>query len=323
MIEFVLRKLSRDKLSIFLFHKVPVMPTRLAPYELVLADFLRMLDYVAEHFSVIPLDEAIVLLDTGRKLPPRAACLTFDDGYRSWVEHVMPALLERGLHATFFVTTGQFSDKPMWHERVEQAMTLMPEGRLDLVDSELETLTIADEATRLLAVRRVEQYLKYLPLARRERLIAHLENLSGTDPLVLDRMPEADVRTLHAKGFAIGAHTINHPILTLCNEQEARDEIAVARESLAALTGGQVNGFAYPNGRPAQDFNERHVRLVREAGYRYAVTTQWGAATAGTSLFQIPRFTPWGPSAWHMSYQLARNYLLPGKMLGITESALV
>jgi peptidoglycan/xylan/chitin deacetylase (PgdA/CDA1 family) len=322
MIELVLRSLSREKLSIFLFHKVPLQASKLAPYDLAYTDFLKMLDYVAEHFSVLPLDEAVDLLGQG-KLPPAAACLTFDDGYSSWVEHVMPALLERNLHATFFLTTGQFAGKPMWHERVEQAMTLMPAGTLTLEDAELDPLDVVDESSRLQAVRRVEQYLKYLPLARREYLIEHLEAMSGARPEALSLMREADVRTLHAKGFSIGAHTINHPILTLCSDKDARDEIGAARESLSALIGAEITGFAYPNGRPAQDFNERHVRLVKDAGYKYAVTTQWGAATAGTSLFQIPRFTPWGPGSLKMSYQLARNYLLPGKTLGITESVLV
>ena len=322
MIELVLRGLSREKLSIFLFHKVPLQASKLAPQDLAFVDFLKMLDYVSEHFNVLPLDEAVSKLSAGR-LPAAAACLTFDDGYSSWVEHVMPALLARNLHATFFVTTGQFVGKPMWHERVEQAMSMLPEGKHRLFNAELGDLEVADEASRLLAVRRVEQYLKYLPLARREQLLEHLEGLSGASPGQLELMPEADVRTLHSKGFSIGAHTINHPILTLCSEAEARYEIAAVREALAALIGAPVTGFAYPNGRPAQDFNERHVRLVKEAGYKYAVTTQWGAATPETSLLQMPRFTPWGPGALKMSYQLARNYLLPGKTLGINESVLV
>lgn len=322
MIELVLRSLSREKLSIFLFHKIPLEASRLAPYDLAYADFVKLLDYVKEHFRVVPLDDALDLLSTG-KLPPSAACLTFDDGYNGWVEHVMPALLERGLHATFFVTTGQFSGKPMWHERVEQALSLLPLGSLKLLDTELNELDIADETMRLQCLRRIEQYLKYLPLARRESLIERLESMSAAQPQALSRMLEEDVRTLHAKGFSIGAHTVNHPILTLCSEEEARHEIAAAREELAAMTRSPITGFAYPNGRPAQDFNERHVRLVKEAGYKYAVTTQWGAATPETSRLQIPRFTPWGPGRFKMSYQLARNYLLPGKTLGITESVLV
>lgn len=322
MIELVLRGLSREKLSIFLFHKIPLAASQLTPYDLAYADFLRLLDYVAEHFKVLPLDEAVTLLENG-KLPPGTACLTFDDGYNGWVEHVMPALLAREQHATFFVTTGQFSGKPMWHERVEQALSRLPLGSLRLADAELDTLDIIDETARLQGLRRIEQYLKYLPLARREQLIEGLEAFSGARPEALSLMLADDVRTLHAKGFSIGAHTVNHPILTLCSEEEARHEIGAAREELSAMIGAPVTGFAYPNGRPAQDFNERHVRLVKEAGYKYAVTTQWGAATPQTSRLQIPRFTPWGPGRLKMSYQLARNYLLPGKILGITESVLV
>ena len=322
MIELVLRSLSREKLSIFLFHKIPLEASRLAPYDLAYADFLKMLDYVNEHFKVIPLDDAVERLGTGQ-LPAGAACLTFDDGYNGWVEHVMPALLERKLHATFFVTTGQFSGKPMWHERVEQACSLLPLGGLRLFDAELDEFDIADETARLQGLRRIEQYLKYLPLARRESLIERLESLAAAKPETLSLMLADDVRALHSKGFSIGAHTVNHPILTLCSEDEARHEIAAAREELSAMIAAPVTGFAYPNGRPAQDFNERHVRLVKESGYKYAVTTQWGAATPETSRLQIPRFTPWGPGRLKMSYQLARNYLLPGKTLGITESVLV
>lgn len=322
MIELILRGLSREKLSIFLFHKVPLQASKLEPYDLAYADFIKMLDYIRGHFSVVPLDEAVDRLSEGR-LPPAAACLTFDDGYSGWVEHVMPALLQRNLHATFFLTTGQFSGKAMWHERVGQVMTQLPACRLTLCDSELGPLDISDDNSRLQAVRRIEQYLKYLPRSRREYLIEQLEAMSGVQPAALSLMTEDDARTLHSKGFSIGAHTINHPILTLCTECEARDEIASVRESLSAVIGGDVTGFAYPNGRPAQDFNERHVRLVKDAGYKYAVTTQWGAATQSTSLYQIPRFTPWGPGTLRMSYQLARNYLVPGKSLNIPESALV
>ena len=72
MIELVLRGLSREKLSIFLFHKVPLQASKLAPQDLAFVDFLKMLDYVSEHFNVLPLDEAVNKLSTGRL--PAAAC---------------------------------------------------------------------------------------------------------------------------------------------------------------------------------------------------------------------------------------------------------
>lgn len=53
---------------------------------------------------VLPLDEATNLLSTGR-LPPRAVCLTFDDGYASTVDTAWPLLRKRQYPATMFVVT--------------------------------------------------------------------------------------------------------------------------------------------------------------------------------------------------------------------------
>ena len=100
-----------------------------------------------------------------------------------------------------------------------------------------------------------------------------------------------------------------HPILDYCNAAEAEREIGGARERLRAIVGGAVDGFAYPNGRPYADFSRLHVDAVKRAGYRYAVTTHWGVADAGTSPFQIPRFTPWAERDWHVTYQLVRNLM--------------
>ena len=59
-------------------------------------------------------------------------------------------------------------------------------------------------------------------------------------------------------------------------EEEARSEIASAGKRLEDIIGAPVRLFAYPNGKPAEDYSLRHVRLVRELGFDGAVTTAWG-----------------------------------------------
>jgi peptidoglycan/xylan/chitin deacetylase (PgdA/CDA1 family) len=117
------------------------------------------------------------------------------------------------------------------------------------------------------------------------------------------------LRHLHSLGFGVGGHTINHPILNLCDEKEIVKEVAGVREQLQSIVGGVIAGFAYPNGRPNADFSSRHVDAVRRAGYAYAVTTHWGVANPTTSPFQIPRFTPWAKRDWHATFQTGRNLL--------------
>ena len=123
-------------------------------------------------------------------------------------------------------------------------------------------------------------------------------------------MTGAQLRTISALGFDIGSHTMEHPILGLCDGKVAREEIEKPKEILEDMTRVPVRAFAYPNGRPDVDFNHQHVRMVRQAGYEYAVTTQWGGATVDTPSFQTPRFTPWGPDLAHLQMQMIRNLLM-------------
>lgn len=301
--------LSKDKLSVFLFHKVPKQAHAMVPGDITLAGFERVLDEVVSQFRVLPLEDAVARLQAGR-LPRRAACITFDDGYADWMAGALPALRQRNLHATFFITTGQFGNgAALWHERIQAAVLAHPGPVLDLGMPSLGRPSLVTVAERQAMVVQLEQALKYLTLRAREQVLTRLEAAAGVRPGSLPRLSEAQLRDLHSQGFGVGGHTINHPILDYCNETELVEEVAGVREQLAAIVGGSIAGFAYPNGRPHADFSRHHVQAVRRAGYRYAVTTHWGVANPCTSPFQIPRFTPWAQREWHALYQAGRNLL--------------
>jgi peptidoglycan/xylan/chitin deacetylase (PgdA/CDA1 family) len=81
-------------------------------------------------------------------------------------------------------------------------------------------------------------------------------------------LSHAEVRAMAAEGMEIGSHSVSHPDLTTLDDAALREELVRSRESLSALTGGPIRGFAHPFGR----YDERVVRRVREAGYEYACT---------------------------------------------------
>jgi peptidoglycan/xylan/chitin deacetylase (PgdA/CDA1 family) len=302
------RLLARDKLSVFVFHKVPQTSDVLMPQDLELASFERLLDTVISAFRVMPLADAAEALHRG-KLPSRAACITFDDGYPSWINGVVPALQRRNLQATFFITTGQFFGRPLWHERIANAVQQCHVATLKLPHPALVALPLQTPQQRTAAVLYLERSLKYLTLSARNDLLLALEDVAGASCAQVPIMPLADLRAIHALGFGIGAHTDDHPILAYCDDASARREIGQTREELCGLIGGPVDCCAYPNGHPFADFSSRHVELVKQAGYTSAVTTQWGVATTATSPFQIPRFTPWGNKPLNIAWQLGRNLL--------------
>lgn len=303
-----IRLLARQRHSIFIFHKVPKAFSPLTPDEMVLASFERRLDQIAENFKVVPLEESITNF-RNRRWKGRLASITFDDGYPEWIDTVLPALQQRNLQATFFVTTGQFFGTPLWHERIIHAITQATIPRLSLTTPKKIESSLATQADKIAAICQLEAFAKYLPLATRDALLAELEAVTGASIKSVPTMSTQDLRHLHSLGHGIGAHTDQHPILTRCDDATARDEIARPREILAEIVGGAIDGFAYPNGIPVKDFSHAHIEFVKKAGYRFAVTTAAGVADKHCSPYQLPRFTPWGPGILAAGYQIARNLL--------------
>jgi peptidoglycan/xylan/chitin deacetylase (PgdA/CDA1 family) len=105
------------------------------------------------------------------------------------------------------------------------------------------------------------------------------------------------LRTLHGKGFEIGAHTRTHVDLGMVAPGDARDEIAGARADIEGQIGAAVASFAYPFG--GRDHMSRANRtLVREAGYRCCCSGFGGTIASGTDPFHLPRIPV---SNWHVS----------------------
>src|SRR5215510_6007812 len=65
--------------------------------------FTRQLDWLQEHHEIVGVEDLRNALDGRRALPPRAATLTFDDGFIDHFTTVFPLIRERGLSGVFFV----------------------------------------------------------------------------------------------------------------------------------------------------------------------------------------------------------------------------
>jgi peptidoglycan/xylan/chitin deacetylase (PgdA/CDA1 family) len=98
-----------------------------------------------------------------------------------------------------------------------------------------------------------------------------------------------DLRTLASQGLDIGAHTVQHPILSkLPTEAEIHYEIAGSKEQIETATGAPVKHFCYPNGKLA-DVNEAAVASAEAAGFRTAVLAEPGLVHPPFALHRLKR----------------------------------
>jgi len=297
------------RLLILTYHQVLDLPDPLRPGELSHAEFERQMSVLARFFNVLPLRFAVDRLREGR-LPSRACAITFDDGYEDNHRLARPVLLRYGLPATFFVATGYLDGGRMWNDTLIEAVRRMPGAAVDLGNLGLGQYSLASDHDRAASARQLLGELKYREPAERQSL-AEAIGQRAASPLPEDLMMTSDqVRSLAADGFEIGGHTVSHPILNETGDAEARREIENGKGELEQLTGTDVALFAYPNGQPGRDYSDRHAAMVRDAGFRAAVSTAPGAAEAADDPLQLPRFGPWAEGKLRFGLRAARLSLL-------------
>ncbi|WP_234814961.1 polysaccharide deacetylase family protein [Noviherbaspirillum denitrificans] len=296
------------RLSILIYHRVLPARDPLFPGEVDAQDFERQMRLVQSSFNIIPLADAVRAL-RNKTLPPRAACITFDDGYADNAEVALPILRRLGIPATFFIATGFLDGGRMWNDTVIELVRAAPGPLLDLEAVGFGRIDVASILQRQQAISSLIGKLKYLPLQeRQDRIDAMCDHASLSLPDKL-MMTSGQVRELHGAGMEIGGHTVNHPILARLDAKAARREIAEGKEALEGIIGAPVRLFAYPNGKPARDYLAEHVGIVRELGFDAAVSTAWGATASDPDLYQLPRFTPWDQGANKFLLRMGRNLL--------------
>lgn len=304
---------TRGRLSILIFHRVLRAPDPLFPEETHVARFDGTCRWITELFNVLPLTEAIDRLDAG-SLPARAACITFDDGYAdNWTE-AAPILARHRLPATFFIATGFLDGGRMWNDTLIEAVRRTEQIDLDLGDigvPGLARLDLRGLAQRRRSIDAAIGAIKHLSPDRRQSVVDAIAARAKVE-LPHDLMLRSEqVLAMRRSGLSIGAHTVSHPIIAKLSASEQRREIDASRQALQSILGEPVTVFAYPNGKPGQDYNDESTRIVRELGFRCALSTAWGAASDSSDRFQLPRFTPWDNTPTRFALRMVGNLLRP------------
>ena len=121
-----------------------------------------------------------------------------------------------------------------------------------------------------------------------------------------------EVRSLHQRGFDIGAHTRTHVDLGTVSEAVAREEIFGARRELEAHLSATVDLFAYPFGRQ-QHMASSNRDVVRAAGFRCCCSCFGGSVASGSNPFYLARVPI---STWYVSpHQFALEVALGRSVL--------
>jgi len=236
------RALTQDCFRVVTYHGVDPLHHPVLNFDRLQADpavFSRQIDTLSRHFHIIDLQQAVRQFLAEGCWPRASLAITFDDGYRNNLDIAAPILKQKGVPATFFVTSGYCEGRtsPWWY-RLRQHLDARP----DLAESQK-----IQQAVRLEAELR--------PLSARERderLVAmgchQSENIKSPYPF----MTPDECRKLLAMGFDVQCHGDTHASFGGEAVERVVDEVRASAKFIKLL-GHTPWALAYPYGREPRD----------------------------------------------------------------------
>jgi peptidoglycan/xylan/chitin deacetylase (PgdA/CDA1 family) len=214
-----------------------------------IGQFRKDIDTFCRSFRPISLFDLLASLRQCRALPPNSFLLTFDDGFREIYDVVAPILREKGVPATFFLTTACLDNKTMaHHNKISLLIERTSHARNEAAMRELWRV-LSDAGIKGTDLQSALLRIDYRDRAAVDGVARILEvdfasYLSSERPYLASEQ----VRELIQTGFAIGGHSVDHPLYaTLSLEEQlsqTRTSVRCLRESFSLNYGA----FAFPHG---------------------------------------------------------------------------
>jgi peptidoglycan/xylan/chitin deacetylase (PgdA/CDA1 family) len=261
--------------------------------------FRRQLQDLREDgYEFLSLAEALEVL-AGRKRTRSDVCVvTFDDGYRDVYRYGLPVLKELGIPATMYLPSGLIgTNERFTHDRLFHLFQILQQRRFrpvyDALPATAAAVLVPLTAGTLVPAEAVDLFLGDHPGQIARRCIDALTEQLGGGPELIptqgDVMNWDDVRAMIAAGLEMGAHTVTHTVLPLEEPERAEWEIRASKAEIEDRTGRPCRDFAYCNGW----YSDELIRILAQAGFRSAVTTEDRPNRIGGDPFTLKRKVLW------------------------------
>ena len=272
------------------------------------ANFARQIDWIQIGRRILPLRE-FVERHQSRALPDDAIAITFDDGYACTATAAAPILQVRDIPATVFIAPVLLNGGlEFWWDDL-QRIVLSPGVASLAVDAgqfELGDRTAADDVwlpsrqpstSRQRVFQHLWTILKRMQPDHLERTIDSLRQQAGVaaKPRETHRpMDAGEIRGLDQSVISFGSHSLLHASLPSLPPNVMETHIRESVEQCRAIIGHKPHALAYPFG----DHDADCQRMVKEAGFACACTTEQAATTDHSNPFALPRLHVgnWSPA---------------------------
>jgi peptidoglycan/xylan/chitin deacetylase (PgdA/CDA1 family) len=249
-----------DAVTILSLHRVaPFDGSTYPPLEPYL--FETLLQYCTTHFEVVLFSE----LKERKRSDKPLLILSFDDGYKDFVEYACPIMEKYGIRANqniipACVETGLPPLNVMAQDFIGQAPAELV-SRLQIPGLNPSVL----KGGKAPIGQKVSAFLKKKPMAEqavlKEMLMPQFERFDGFKATaMMSRNEVLDISRTHE----LGAHSFNHATMDRETDEFMAADAKACKRYFAEKLNRPVDIYAFPNG----GYRPRQIEIVREAGFK-------------------------------------------------------
>ncbi|MCK0131206.1 polysaccharide deacetylase family protein [Flavobacteriaceae bacterium F08102] len=208
--------------------------------------------------------------------------LTVDDGERSFYDIIYPIIKKHQIPMTIFVSPKiTIQEENFWFQEIEGFNHL----KFKKICAEILQIPLVSFLhIKVLAL------IKSMQIHEVQEAIEVYKSKYNVHKKPFQNLTVNELKELKSSGLVtIGAHTMTHPILLNETDEQASFEIGSSVQELSDLLNEQVKYFAYPNGIPAIDYNQREVEILKDLGIELSFSTRFTKVCKSSNKFEIPR----------------------------------
>jgi peptidoglycan/xylan/chitin deacetylase (PgdA/CDA1 family) len=275
-----------DAVTILALHRVaPADGSSYPPMDPSLFD--RLVTFCKANFEIIQFAD----VDATRASSKPRLILSFDDGYKDFIEYAVPIMAKHGVRANQNIIPACIEQGTPPLNVVAQDFIGKAPGSL-LAELDVPGLGGIDASEdRERSGQRVSDFIKKKPIreqhALAEALLPQFERMDGFRPTAI--MSRSDVSQI-AETHELGAHSFEHATMRAENDDYVREDARRCRHYFDEVLKQPTGIYAFPNG----SYRPEHPAIVRDAGFDTILLVDEDFSSPGRR--EHPRFNIYGSS---------------------------
>lgn len=250
--------------------------------------FEVQMQLIRREYHPVTAADVLDAFDGIRPLPRHAVLVTVDDGYRDFLDTIIPITKKYGVRPVVFVPTRYVGEGTFWWDRLPRALK---HAAISEIDTPVGHFNLEYDQERLEAQILLSEHIRMQPFeAVKHWVDGFCSEIAPDLPTYMnDTLNWDDLRQAAEIGADIASHTHTHPILSHISIEEAHREISLSQEIIAREIGTALPIFAFPDGRPYA-MNHSLLGVLRSEGIKLAFTRIEGRVQLNQDeLLQLPR----------------------------------